>query len=173
VLRVDAESVALRVVGPGTAWHHAATMPCRRRTSLACALLFAAAHSFAADPAIVDSKFELFVSDVEPSARFYALLEFEVARKPDGYTTLRSGTTVIALSPVTMWLPSWLQWLRHPPLGTEIVLYTDRLDELRARLDAAGFAPTPIVRQPWGLRDFRVNDPAGYYVRVTEGRATP
>jgi hypothetical protein len=29
------------------------------------------------------------------------------------------------------------------------------------------------VLQPWGLRDFRVDDHDGYYVRVTEGLALP
>jgi catechol 2,3-dioxygenase-like lactoylglutathione lyase family enzyme len=128
-----------------------------------------------ASPSIVESKFELFVTDVDESVRFYATLGFAVAhRKADGYTTLRNGSTVVALSPVPSWLPlRWLAFLRQPPLGTEIVLYSDRLEECRSALDSAGYAPSEIVLQSWGDRDFRVRDYEGYYVRVSEGRAIP
>jgi len=127
------------------------------------------------DATVIESKFELFVTDCEASARFYTTLGFTVVRKnPDGYTTLGSGPVVIALSPASIWLPrAWLRVLRRPPLGTEMVLYTLKLDSLRERLVAEGYAPGPIVRQSWGLRDFRVDDEDGYYVRVTEGRALP
>lgn len=124
---------------------------------------------------ISESKFELFVHDSAASAAFYRALGFEIAhRKPDGYTTLTSGSTVIALSPLPWWLPMhWFGWLRHPPLGTEIVLYTQQLERAHARLENSGYSPgTPAV-QAWGDRDFRIRDPDGYYVRVTGGRAVP
>jgi catechol 2,3-dioxygenase-like lactoylglutathione lyase family enzyme len=124
---------------------------------------------------VVDSKFELFVTDTAESIRFYERLGFSVAHaKPDGYSTLRSGNTVIALSPVPRWLPLRLVgFLRYPPIGTEIVLYSHRLDQLQQELVAAGYAPGTIELQPWGDRDFRLTDPDGYYLRVSEGRAVP
>src|SRR6185436_4757073 len=64
-------------------------------------------------------------------------------------------------------------FLRHPPLGTEIVFYTDDLDALQAKLIAAGYSPGPVTLQPWGDRDFRLTDPDGYYVRLSEGHAIP
>ena len=124
---------------------------------------------------IIESKFELFVTNVGESVRFYEALGFEVAHaKPDGYTTMRSGSTVVALSPVPSWLPlRFLGFLRAPPIGTEIVLYADDLEAARVSLEAAGFSPGPIALQPWGDRDFRVSDHEGYYVRVSEGQAVP
>ncbi|MBW2726573.1 MAG: hypothetical protein JRE71_19505 [Deltaproteobacteria bacterium] len=124
---------------------------------------------------IAESKFEFFVSDPDESAAFYAALGIAVVhRKASGYTTLRSGTTVIALSPVPWWLPvSWLGFLRYPPIGTEIVLYTTQLERSRAALLEAGYAPGEIVLQAWGDRDFRITDPDGYYIRVSEGVAVP
>ena len=115
------------------------------------------------------------MADAEVSARFYTALGFTIVQtNPDGYTTLRSGPAIIALSPVSTWLPlRWFGFLRHPPLGTEIVLYTRQLQALRERLVEGGYAPGAIALQPWGLRDFRVNDHDGYYVRVTEGLALP
>jgi catechol 2,3-dioxygenase-like lactoylglutathione lyase family enzyme len=127
------------------------------------------------DATVVQSKFELFVADAEVSARFYTTLGFTIVQtNPDGYTTLRSGPAIVALSPVSTWLPlGWFAFLRHPPLGTEIVLYTRQLQVLHERLIESGYAPGAIALQPWGLRDFRVNDHDGYYVRVTEGLALP
>ena len=126
-----------------------------------------------ASPSVTESKFELFVTNVEEAIRFYTSLGFVVAhQKPDGYTTLQSGSTVVALSPVPWWLPlRWFGFLRYPPLGTEIVLYSNRLVELRSALDTAGYAPGAITLQPWGDRDFRVTDYESYYIRVSEGRA--
>lgn len=145
-----------------------------RRFLLAIALLACGSVVHAA-PLIIDSKFELFVTDVEESLRFYTTLGFTVAhRKEDGYTTLQSGTTVVALCPVPSWLPlRWVPFLRHPPLGTEIVLYSDRLEEVRSALESAGYEPGEIHRQAWGDRDFRITDYEGYYVRVSEGHAIP
>jgi len=142
---------------------------------LIVALLIAHAGSTAAAADVLESKFELFVTDVAESARFYEALGFSVAHaKLDGYSTLRSGDTIVALSPVPWWLPLRVAgFLRRPPIGTEIVFYTDRLGQLREELVAAGYDPGPIALQSWGDRDFRVTDPDGYYVRMSEGRAVP
>lgn len=142
---------------------------------LLVALLLAYAGTTAAAADVVDSKFELFVTDVAESVRFYEKLGFSVAHaKLDGYSTLRSGHTIVALSPVPWWLPLRAAgFLRRPPIGTEIVFYTDRLEQLRAELVAAGYAPGPIALQSWGDLDFRLTDPDGYYVRISEGRAVP
>ncbi len=113
------------------------------------------------------------MADPDESICFYACLGFEVfEQKPDGYTTLINGPAVVALSPVSMWPPGWwLGFLRQPPIGTEIVFYSERLEELREALEGGGYAPGPIRLQPWGNLDFRVRDPDGYYVRISEGRA--
>jgi hypothetical protein len=144
-------------------------------------IFFAAATTIhAAEPddgatSMIESKFELFVTDVERSILFYATVGFVVAHQKDyGYTTLRKGSTVIALSPVPGWLPlRWFGFLRSPPIGTEIVLYTKHLAELRTALEAAGYDPGAIKLQLWGDRDFRVRDYDGYYIRISEGQAIP
>ncbi len=120
-----------------------------------------------------EAKFELFVNDSKPSIAFYQAAGFEIVEaKSDGYTSLRAGPIVISLCPVSTGIPMrWLGILRGPPLGTEIVLYVDDLESIRQRLVDAGFDPTPVVLQEWGLRDFRARDPERYYVRFTEGRA--
>ena len=122
------------------------------------------------------AKFELFVDDVVASTRFYETLGFHVAhfKESDGYTTLEQDGVVVALSPLPRWLPlRWLGFLRFPPFGTEIVFYPDGLEEARQTLVRAGYSPGEIQLQSWGDRDFRLRDPNGYYVRVSEGAPIP
>ena len=119
-------------------------------------------------------KIELFVADSDDSASFYEILEFEIAeRKNDGYITLVRDGAVISLDERRLRWRGWLRFVRSPPRGTEIVVYVSDLETIRRRLVAAGYRPGEIKMQPWGVSDFRLRDPSGYYVRVSEGAPTP
>jgi catechol 2,3-dioxygenase-like lactoylglutathione lyase family enzyme len=57
---------------------------------------------------------------------------------------------------------------RLPPAGTEIVLEVDDLEVERGLIVSLGWPlETDLTVRPWGLRDFRVRDPDGYYLRFT------
>jgi uncharacterized glyoxalase superfamily protein PhnB len=59
--------------------------------------------------------------------------------------------------------------MRRPPTGVELVLEVDDVDADHARVSAAGWPlAEPLTHRPWGLRDFRLVDPDGYYWRVTD-----
>ena len=52
--------------------------------------------------------------------------------------------------------------------GVEIVLEVEDLDTALAAVHAAGHPlAQPPRERPWGLRDFRLADPDGYYLRIT------
>lgn len=126
----------------------------------------------------IESKFELATTDPVRDTAFYEKLGFHaVATTSYGYVTLESGPVVIALSPVTndeLGHKGSFAEVRRPPIGVEIVLYTTaNLDKEHARLKSLGLKPTPIRLQPWGVRDFRLTDPGGYYIRISEGHAIP
>lgn len=61
-----------------------------------------------------------------------------------------------------------LQRDRRPPTGVALVLEVADPTAAYGQVVAAGW---PLVeelsRRPWGLVDFRVLDPAGYYWRIT------
>lgn len=124
-----------------------------------------------------ESKFELATTDPSRDTAFYAELGFKaVAKTSYGYVTLKAGPVVIALSPakISSHDMASLSKVRRPPLGVEIVLYTtENLDKQHARLVSLGLRPTAIRLQPWGARDFRITDPGGYYIRISEGHAVP
>ncbi|MGD0561095.1 MAG: VOC family protein, partial [Streptosporangiaceae bacterium] len=57
---------------------------------------------------------------------------------------------------------------RGLPTGTELVLETDDVTAERDRIVAAGWPlDEDLTERPWGLTDFRIYDPDGYYLRVT------
>jgi hypothetical protein len=58
---------------------------------------------------------------------------------------------------------------RRPPTGVELVLEVDDVMEELAHVQQTGWPiEEDLVIRPWGLRDFRLLDPSGYYLRITE-----
>jgi heme-degrading monooxygenase HmoA/predicted enzyme related to lactoylglutathione lyase len=113
---------------------------------------------------------ELFVTDLDTSVAFYTdVLGFRLARADDGYRSLERGVVVVGLGPRTD--DPRRDDTAHGT-GVELVLEVDggpaAVDALHERVRASGYpvAAGPADR-PWGLRDFRVEDPDGYYWRVT------
>jgi lactoylglutathione lyase len=121
-------------------------------------------------------RLELFALDMEASIAFYTrVLGFELARhEPGDYASLRLRGVVLGIGPVAK-LPEKggyfgreVATLRRG-LGVEIVIEVDDVEGCQERVAASGH---PILEplqegRPWGLRDFRISDPDGYYLRVT------
>jgi lactoylglutathione lyase len=127
-------------------------------------------------------RLELFVADMRASMAFYTeTLGFHVAHADPDYVSVRNGSVVLGLGPVAK-LPDsgggpgfTRQRLRADKgAGVEIVLELDDRDEVTAlyrRCQARGVVVDALREQPWGLHDFRLADPDGYYLRVTHGDA--
>jgi catechol 2,3-dioxygenase-like lactoylglutathione lyase family enzyme len=125
---------------------------------------------------------ELFVEDMDASVAFYQdLLGFRVQRRDAGYASLRRGGVVLGLGPVAK-LPESGEGAgftrerlsRDKGAGVEIVLELDGLDEveaLYARCRERAVISAALELRPWGLHDFRLADPDGYYLRITHGDA--
>jgi lactoylglutathione lyase len=120
-------------------------------------------------------RIELFVEDLDTSIGFYAGLGFAVERREHDYASLRWGDAVIGLGPIAKLPPGGtgpgftqerLAGVRGA--GVEIVLEVEDLDAALAVVHAAGHPlAEPPRDRPWGLRDFRLTDPDGYYLRIT------
>ena len=114
-------------------------------------------------------RLEIFPADLNATVRFYVdLLGFALAtdRRADAMPYLaleRDGVRIGAVA-----VPGGLAAQRRPPTGVEIVLEVDYLHVERDRIRLAGWPiEEDIMRRPWGLQDFRVLDPDGYYLRFT------
>jgi catechol 2,3-dioxygenase-like lactoylglutathione lyase family enzyme len=121
-------------------------------------------------------RLELFVADLDTSVAFYErALGFRVARRETEYASLLRGDAELGLAPIAKLpvggaAPGFTQErvARDRGAGVEIVL---EVEDLAAAADAVGRAGFGLVEppreRPWGLRDFRLADPDGYYLRVT------
>lgn len=129
-----------------------------------------AAHRTAPNAALV----ELHVPDFGPVKDFYGALGFHVEREehpPDGYLVLALDGNLLAFWPGSSLVD------RHPYFGdaeakpghrVEIVLMVEDLDAAHERASRLGAVVAPLVRRPWGVRDFRAADPFGFYLRFSE-----
>jgi len=124
-------------------------------------------------------RLELFVEEMGASIAFYTgVLGFEVARHdPGDYASLRWDDVVLGLGPVAK-LPEkggyFGRDLSHHRrgLGVEIVLEVEDVDGWHDRVALSEYPILePLQGRPWGLRDFRVSDPDGYYLRITSRQA--
>jgi catechol 2,3-dioxygenase-like lactoylglutathione lyase family enzyme len=119
---------------------------------------------------------ELFVADVARSIDFYTrVLGFKVERSSPGYVSIRRGDVVFGIGPIAGLEPD--HYFRpqvgkvRNGLGVEFVLEVDDVVVLEREVRAAGY---PLInaleKQPWGLTDFRLADPDGYFLRITSRR---
>lgn len=115
-------------------------------------------------------RFEIFPSELDATADFYRrVLGFRVVddrhRTPEPYLTLQRDGVLIGAA---LREEVGDRAHRRPPVGVELVLEVDDLDAELERVRAAGWpVDEPARLRPWGLRDFRLLDPSGYYLRVT------
>lgn len=110
---------------------------------------------------------EIFPADVDETTAFYQRLGFHVTGRNDGpprYASLRLGSVRIGVCEAVPVDPA----LRAYPAMTELVIEVDDVHALRDRVVDQGIDLTEdLRRQDWGLIDFRVTDPDGYYLRFT------
>ena len=115
-------------------------------------------------------RIELFVRNVDAFVDFYTrVLGFAV--RTDGrdsahpYVAVRRDDIEVGAS------PSWEPVdpvVRSVPAGVELVIEVDDLDAEERRVTEARWPiESPKQQRPWGLTDFRVHDPDGYYIRLT------
>jgi lactoylglutathione lyase len=116
-------------------------------------------------------RFEIFPDDLDVIADFYQrVLGFSlVTDQRDAsapYLALRRGT--VRVGAARREIPD-ARAARRPPAGVELVLEVDDIAGERDRVLAAGWPlEEDLQERPWGLTDFRILDPAGYYLRITD-----
>lgn len=118
-------------------------------------------------------RLELFVADLAVSRDFYTrVLNFTADEAAtDGYMPLYNGQVILSLNrhaALAADHPVWIAPHERPGRGIEIVLEVDGIDALYAHVCTQGWpVVSPLQQQPWGLMDFRLVDPDGYYLRLT------
>ena len=110
---------------------------------------------------------ELFPGDVELTTEFYERLGFQVTdrrTRPPRYASMRMGSVRIGVCQANPIDPA----RRAHPVMTELVVEVDDVVALRDQIVDKGITLAEDLRhRDWGLVDFRVTDPDGYYLRFT------
>ncbi|WP_209888504.1 VOC family protein [Rhizobium leguminosarum] len=117
-------------------------------------------------------RLELFVEAPERSLDFYRrVLGFEIQGPANAnYTLLTNGDAVIAINRQTVLSsdhPLRIETGERVGLGVEIVFSVNDIEDSYRAAKASGWPLSDLALQPWGLSDFRLIDPDGYYIRVT------
>jgi len=117
---------------------------------------------------------EIFPPDLDPTVDFYTrvlrfTLDCDERHTDSPYIDLRRGEVLLGAASRDV---AVARDQRRPPTGVELVLEVeDVLTELNHVRRQGWPLEEDLVAQPWGLRDFRVLDPSGYYLRITERTA--
>ncbi|WP_170133045.1 VOC family protein [Arthrobacter livingstonensis] len=110
---------------------------------------------------------EIFPGDLDVTTAFYERLGFQVTGHnvgPPRYASIRMGTVRIGVCEAEPVDPA----RRAHPVMTEMVIEVDDVSALRDRFVDRGIILTENLQErDWGLTDFRVTDPDGYYLRFT------
>lgn len=117
---------------------------------------------------------ELFVENIEESVKFYRdILEFSASQeRQKHYNSVRKGNVILGLGEMGN-LPDY-----HPlkvsdnsqqvGLGVEIVIEVEDVNDVYNNVVEKGYPiQAELTERPWGMVDFRIADPDGYYLRIT------
>lgn len=126
---------------------------------------------------------ELHVPDFDKVKEFYGKLGFEVVweRKAEGrkgYLVINRGGHILCFWPGTeeVWNQSYFKNFPRNlkrGYGVELVFFVDEdIDEFYKKVKEFAKIVDPLEKQPWGIKDFRIEDPFGYYLRFTESYDT-
>lgn len=121
---------------------------------------------------------ELHVPDFKKAKEFYGKLGFKVVweRKPDekkGYLVLKKENNILCFWPGNDYVDEHEYFGKFPKntkrgYGVEIVIMIKNINNFYAKAKSFANIVEALQVKPWGLKDFRIEDPFGFYIRFTE-----
>ena len=121
---------------------------------------------------------ELHVPDFEVTKDFYSKLGFSVVweREPEGfkgYLVMKRDKSILCFWGGNQEIFNHEHFKNYAHdtkrgYGVEIVLPVSNLEEVHEQAKTFATIVEPPMLRPWGLKDFRIVDPFGYYIRITD-----
>lgn len=120
-------------------------------------------------------RMELFTSDMNKSVDFYTkVLGFtmEGTEINMSYQPVKKGNVIIGIGPIHKLSKDHHFNPNLKPInkgyGVEIVLEVTDIKQVYEQVKSSGYSiHESLTFQNWGLEDFRLVDPDGYYLRIT------
>jgi lactoylglutathione lyase len=121
---------------------------------------------------------ELHVPDFNLAKHFYGKLGFGVVKEVEpeekkGYLILKKEDNILCFWPGNEYIYKQNYFQKFPKdtkkgFGVEIIIMVDNIQELYEKAKSFASIVEQLQLRPWGSRDFRIEDPFGFYIRLTE-----
>lgn len=120
---------------------------------------------------------ELHIPDFKKAKSFYRKLGFKVVweRKPEGkkgYLVLKKENNILCFWPGNKEVYEHGYFRKFPKnskrgYAVEIVIMVEKPEKYYKKIKKFAKVVDKLEKRPWGLKDFRIEDPFGYYIRIT------
>jgi catechol 2,3-dioxygenase-like lactoylglutathione lyase family enzyme len=122
---------------------------------------------------LTDVYIELHVPDFKKAIRFYSRLGFKLLWRTEDYLVMRRKRSVLNFYGGSQKVYSHSYFGRFKKTtkcgyGVEIIIPVDRVELIYSSVRKFAKIVQPLQLKKWGRRDFRIVDPFGFYLRITE-----
>ncbi len=122
---------------------------------------------------LTDVYIELHIPDFKKAIGFYSRLGFKLLWRTEDYLVMRRKRSVLNFYGGSQKVYSHSYFGRFKKTtkcgyGVEIIIPVDRVERFYNRVRKFAKIVQPLQLKKWGRRDFRIVDPFGFYLRITE-----
>ena len=122
---------------------------------------------------LTDVYIELHVPDFKKAIEFYSRLGFKLLWRTEDYLVMKRMKSVLNFYGGSQKVYSHSYFGRFKKTtkcgyGVEIIIPVDRVEQLYKNVGKFARIVQPLQMKKWGRRDFRIVDPFGFYLRITE-----
>ncbi len=120
-----------------------------------------------------DVYIELHVPDFEKAIRFYTRLGFKLQWRTEDYLVMRKNRSVLNFygGSKRVYTHSYFRRFKKSTkrgYGVEIIIPVNRVQAFYQKVRRFAKIVQPLQLKKWGRHDFRIVDPFGFYLRITE-----
>jgi uncharacterized glyoxalase superfamily protein PhnB len=122
---------------------------------------------------LTDVYIELHVPDFRRAIEFYRRLGFKLMWRTEDYLVMKRKRSVLNFYGGSQKVYSHSYFGRFKKTtkcgyGVEIIIPVDRVERIYKSVGKFAKIVQPLQLKKWGRRDFRIVDPFGFYLRITE-----
>jgi lactoylglutathione lyase len=122
---------------------------------------------------LTDVYIELHVPDFKKAIEFYSRLGFKLVWRTEDYLVMKRKRSVLNFYGGSRKVYSHSYFGRFKKTtkrgyGVEIIISVDRIERFYKNVRKFANIAQPLKLKKWGRRDFRIVDPFGFYLRITE-----
>ena len=122
---------------------------------------------------LTDVYIELHVPDFKKAIAFYSKLGFKLLWRTEDYLVMKRRRSVLNFygGSEKIYRHSYFGRFRKNTkcgYGVEIIIPVDQVERFYRSVRKFAKIVQPLQLKKWGRRDFRIVDPFGFYLRITE-----